>query len=280
MSRRDRAIVQRLKVWPLLEAGLYPIPVDPRTRRPLVPWGELDQLGYRPGLGEARTGTLAGGPPDQWVPLVFEWWQRWPAAGAAVLTGRSRLLVVDVDPRHGGHHTLARLVAHRPLPATRVVRTRGGGVHLYYRTDRLVRSGAGVLGPGLDVKSAKGLVVCPPTPGYSLLERRPIVAAPEWLRARCRPAGHRARPAPGTVPPDSPDAAAALQRALDAIAAAPPGERHATTYRAALSVFAVTDGDQVQATLAEAARRASEPSEWRDRERAVADARAFVRGRR
>jgi hypothetical protein len=268
VSRRDQAIAQRLKVWKLLDLGLYPIPVHPASRRPLVAWGEIDRLGYRPGLGE-RLGYNA---------LVFEWWDRWPAAGAGVLTGLSRLLVVDVDPRHGGHHALARLVQRTPLPVTRIVRTRGGGIHVYYRTDRLVRSGAGALGRGLDVKSSRGLVVCPPTPGYTLLERRSIAPAPGWLVARCRPTGRRPGLPPGINPPDSSVAIAAVDRALAAIREAPRGERHAATYREACRVFAVTDGDQVEAALVAAARAASEPSEWRDREQAVRDARAFIRG--
>ena len=270
MNRCDRAIAQRLKVWPLLDLSLYPIPLDPRTRRPLVPWGEIDRLGYRPGVGEAL-GYNA---------LIFEWWDRWPTAGAAILTGLSRLLVVDVDPRNGGHHALARLVAERPLPATRAVRSRGGGVHLYYRTSRLVGGRGNPLGAGIDVKSARGLVVCPPTPGYQLAERRPIAPAPDWLLARCRAVGRRARPALGAIPPDSPAAAAALQRALAAITDAPHGERHTTTYREACLVFRVTDADQIEAALVAAAHRASEPSEWRDRTQAVRDARAFIRGRR
>ena len=70
MTRRDLAITQRLKVWKLLELGLYPIPVNPASRKPLVAWGELDQLGYRP--VSARTsattrlsssGGTAGQPP-------------------------------------------------------------------------------------------------------------------------------------------------------------------------------------------------------------------------
>ena len=36
MRRQERAVAQRLKVWPLLDLGLYPIPVDPQTRKPLV----------------------------------------------------------------------------------------------------------------------------------------------------------------------------------------------------------------------------------------------------
>jgi hypothetical protein len=161
------------------------------------------------------------------------------------------------------------------------VRTRNGGIHAYYRTDRLVRSGTGLLGAGLDVKSARGLLVCPPTPGYQLLERRPIAPAPAWLVGRCRPTGRRARPAPqGPAAPDSPAAIAAVHRAVAAITDAPHGERHATTYREACRVFRVTDADQVEQALAAAACRASEPTEWRDRTQAVRDARAFIRGRR
>jgi hypothetical protein len=71
MNRRDRAIAQRLQVWPLLDLDLYPIPVDPQTRRPLVAWGEIDRLGHRPGVGEALGYNT----------LVFEWWDRWPLTG-------------------------------------------------------------------------------------------------------------------------------------------------------------------------------------------------------
>jgi Bifunctional DNA primase/polymerase, N-terminal len=268
VTRHDRATAQRLKVWKLLELGLYPIPVNPASRKPLVAWGELDRLGYRPGIGQ-DLGYHA---------LIFEWWDRWPTAGAAIMTGRSRLLVVDVDPRAGGHHALARLVAGRPLPPTRVVRSRAGGRHLYYRTDQPVPSRAGALGPGLDVKSRRGLITCPPTPGYWLLQPRPIARAPGWLLARLGPTSRpRTGPGPGTHPPDSPATRAALDRALAAIRGAPRGQRHDTVVREAARVFAVCDHDQVEAALLEAARQASEPSEWRDREQAIRDERAFIR---
>jgi Bifunctional DNA primase/polymerase, N-terminal len=276
-----RAAATRGKVWPLLELGLYPIPVNPRTRRPLVAWGELDRLGYRPGVGEALVGTLGDGPPDRWVPLVFEWWDRWPAAGAAVLTGLSRLLVVDVDPRHGGHHTLRRLVAATPLPATRTVRTRHGGIHLYYRVDRLVRGRAGALGPGLDVKSRRGLVVSPPTPGYTLEERRPVTPAPGWLLQRCGATGSGRVHGPPRTTLEDPAARATLDEAVAAILQAPPGRRHDVVVHQAARVFSVTDDDQAEAELVQAAaRRARSGRDRWDGERAVRDARAWARQRR
>jgi hypothetical protein len=227
VNRRDRAIAQRLKVWPLLDAGLCPIPVHPEARKPYkgLAWGELDRLGRRPGVGERLVGDLGDGRANPWVPLVFEWWDRWPTAGAAILTGLSRLLVVDVDPRNGGHHSLARLVADRPLPATRVVRTRSGGLHLYYRTTTLVKSDGAVLGAGVDVKSHRGLAVSPPTPGYVLLERRRIAQAPGWLVARCgRPArgGHRRGE---RRPFEDPGVQRVVEHAVQKILDAPSGER-------------------------------------------------------
>jgi hypothetical protein len=54
------------------------------------------------------------------------WWRRWPKANPAVVTGRvSGVLVVDVDPRHGGDHALAELERRQgTLPRTAVVTTR------------------------------------------------------------------------------------------------------------------------------------------------------------
>jgi hypothetical protein len=67
-------------------------------------------------------------------------------------------------------------------------------------------------------------------------------------------------------------------QALAAIVGAAPGTGHDTVYREACRVFAVTDDDQVEEALIAAAIRACSPSDRRDRERAVRDARAFVRG--
>jgi Bifunctional DNA primase/polymerase, N-terminal len=279
MSRSDRATAQRLRIWPLLQAGLYPVPVHPQSRRLLVPWGEIDRLGYRPGAQALPDDPELGaklhlGEGLPYESLVFEWWDRWPAAGAAILTGLSRLLVVDVDPRSGGHASLARLVRTRPLPATRVVGTRGGGVHLYYRTATLVKSKAGSLGPGLDVKSYRGVVFCPPTPGYRILERRAIAPAPGWLVRRCgRPYHGGGRHAEKLAFSD-PKVAAAVAHAVARILDAPPGEQHNVVYGQARHAFKHCLDDRVTAALADAAATIA-PEPWRrpNWERAIADAR-------
>jgi hypothetical protein len=275
----------RLQVWKLLEAGLYPIPVNPRTRKPLVPWGELDHLGYRPGRDAWPADPDLGaklrlGEGLPYASLVFEWWDRWPGAGAAVMTGLSRLLVVDVDPRAGGHHALARLVGERALPATRIVRTRSGGLHLYYRAATLVQSATGALGCGIDVKSHRGLVFSPPTPGYSLLERRPIAPAPDWLIRRCpRPARGGGRQV-AKRPFEDPRVQRVVAHAVRQILDAPPGSQHDTAYGQARYAFKHCLDDRVTEALYAAAERIA-PEPWRrpNWERAIADAKRKEGGR-
>jgi Bifunctional DNA primase/polymerase, N-terminal len=211
---------------------------------------------------------------------VFEWWDEHPSAGAAIITGLSRLLVVDVDPRAGGHHTLAGLVAKRPLPATRTVRSRSGGLHLYYRTPTLVKSAAGALGPGIDVKSYRGLAFSPPTPGYSLLERRPIAEAPGWLLARCGRPARRVVPGRAKLGFDDPLVQQVLAHAVQKILDAPHGSQHDTIYGQARYCFKHCLDDRVTEVLyAAAARIAPELSRRPNWERAIADARRKEGGR-
>lgn len=72
-----------------------------------------------------------------------------------IATGQG-LAVLDVDPQHGG-------VVPSWAPPTLCARTPSGGVHLYYRVEREVRSSQGALGPGIDVRGEGGMVVAPPS---------------------------------------------------------------------------------------------------------------------
>ena len=98
---------------------------------------------------------------------IQRWWSRWPEANIAVRTGReSGLVVIDVDPPHGGMLSMRRLVAaDGPLPKGPVVRTGSGGAHLYFRhPGEPVRNSAGTrLGPGVDIRGDGGYVVVPPS---------------------------------------------------------------------------------------------------------------------
>jgi hypothetical protein len=145
---------------------------------------------------------------------VRRWWGTWPTADIGIATGGG-LVVVDVDPRHGGDSSLADLERHHgPLPDTPRVLTGGGGVHVYLAVEQLIGNRAG-LAPGLDLRGDGGFVVAPPSKHAS--GRRyvwelgaspddvPLAPAPRWLLERIREG-------PSTGVPRPPDEWAALVR--------------------------------------------------------------------
>lgn len=88
------------------------------------------------------------------------WWQQWPDANIGIRTGEvSGLVVIDIDPRHGG-----TIEALGDIPPTARVRTGSGGWHLYfsYPAGRDVRNDAsGKIAKGVDVRGNGGYVVAP-----------------------------------------------------------------------------------------------------------------------
>lgn len=106
------------------------------------------------------------------VEQVRDWWRYWPWAGIGIVTGgRSHLVVVDIDPRHGGTDTLEALVERRELSAaTLTARTGSGGLHLCYRLPpgRQAGNTSGRLPgtgdtPGIDVRGDGGYIVAAPS---------------------------------------------------------------------------------------------------------------------
>lgn len=99
---------------------------------------------------------------------IREWWRRWPEADIAIPTGAATgLLVIDIDPRHGGDDSLEDLrLNYGPLPDSVEAVTQSGGQHLYYQWDGRARNAVGIL-PGIDVRGEGGYVVVPPSLGPS-----------------------------------------------------------------------------------------------------------------
>lgn len=105
------------------------------------------------------------------------WWANWPEALIGLPTGyRTKLVIVDVDPRNGGDETLPLLPE---LPETRIHNTRSGGRHYVYRYEG--RLPCGTLGPGVDLKADRGFVVAPPSPGYSKANHLQPAKLPRWV---------------------------------------------------------------------------------------------------
>ncbi|MFC2970229.1 bifunctional DNA primase/polymerase [Acidimangrovimonas pyrenivorans] len=129
-----------------LARGWAPVPMAPRSKRPLVPWRAYQDRA--PGEAELRG-----------------WFARWPAAGVALVTGAvSGLVVLDLDPGHGGAESLAAIEArHGPLPETIEALTGGGGRHFYFaHPGGEIRNRAG-LAPGLDLRGDGGIIIAPPS---------------------------------------------------------------------------------------------------------------------
>jgi hypothetical protein len=177
--------------------------------------------------------------PDQ----LATWWQRWPAANVGVITGPvSGLVVLDVDPPHGGGAALAKLEAtHGDLPRSAVVETPSGGWHVYLQWPGFkVANSAGRLGPGLDVRGQGGLVLAPPSRrslgAYRWAAGGPatVPAIPAAWRELLRP--RQSKPAPAAGPAlllDEGRDAARLAGLLRALQCAPEGQHNNVVYWAA-----------------------------------------------
>jgi Bifunctional DNA primase/polymerase, N-terminal/Primase C terminal 1 (PriCT-1) len=98
--------------------------------------------------------------------MIAVWWKRWPSANVGLVTGAlSGVVVLDVDPRHGGHYSLEQLERkHGDLPATVEAETGSGGRHIFFKhPGTRIPNSAGLLGPGLDVRGDGGYIVAPPS---------------------------------------------------------------------------------------------------------------------
>ena len=94
--------------------------------------------------------------------------QRWFDSGEKFNIGicagkESNLVIVDVDPQHGGVEAFAELTKGK-VPQTPTVETGSGGSHYYFAhpvSD--IRNSAGTVGAGIDVRGHNGYVVAPPS---------------------------------------------------------------------------------------------------------------------
>ncbi|GAA3293122.1 bifunctional DNA primase/polymerase [Dactylosporangium vinaceum] len=174
-----------------------------------------------------------------------------PTGLLAIRTGAvAGLVVVDIDPGHGGALDPAL------MPQTACVVTGSGGWHLYYRHPGTpVLNSQGRLGEGIDVRGDGGYVVAPPSihprtrRPYRWAGGRPVVEMPPALITACRPA-----PAATTTTPrvtsstpaggiSSPDAL--LRSLLDTVRHAPKGRRRSTLYGCARGVARMVAADAI-----------------------------------
>src|SRR3990172_8545079 len=98
--------------------------------------------------------------------MIRAWWKENPEYNVGIVTGgRSGIIVLDVDPEHGGEESLLALVADLgQLSTTPESLTGGGGRHLLFAHPGVeITNSAGRLGPGLDIRGDGGYIVAPPS---------------------------------------------------------------------------------------------------------------------
>jgi len=157
-----------------LARGWSLLPLRSQDKRPLVAWEPLQSS--HPSAEQ-----------------VADWFGRWPDANIGIVTGEiSNLIVLDIDPKHGGDASLDRLERQfGQLPATIEVTTGGGGHHFYFaHPGGLIRSRSG-LAQGVDLRGDGGYIVAPPSihpSGHPYLwavghspEDVALAALPRWI---------------------------------------------------------------------------------------------------
>lgn len=129
-----------------LARGWSVLPLRPREKRPLIPWERLQKE-------RASDGAVA------------EWFRRWPDANIGIVTGEiSNLVILDVDPKHGGDAALEALERrYRPFSATIEAVTGGGGRHFYFAHPGVLTRNRAGLAQGIDLRRDGGYVVAPPS---------------------------------------------------------------------------------------------------------------------
>jgi hypothetical protein len=184
-------------------------------------------------------------------------WRRYPGPLIGVPTGEpSGVAVLDLDTTK--HVEAADWLAnHRAsLPVTRVHQTRSGGYHLLFRHQPGLRSNAGQIAAGIDVRAEGGYVIWWPAEGLPVWRADKLAAWPLWLATK-PPEPVYASAAP-TLPVSDRYASAALRRAVDRVAGACDGQRNSTLNAEAyaLSRF-IASGTLDVHTIAESLARAA-----------------------
>jgi hypothetical protein len=100
---------------------------------------------------------------------VKQWWVRWPNAAIGVDTGRSGLVVIDLDQHGDKNGFISWRKLGFTLDGAMISRTPNGGRHLIYKdtTGGEVKNSASKLGPGIDVRSNGGYILVPPSEIHS-----------------------------------------------------------------------------------------------------------------
>ena len=129
---------------------------------------------------------------------IRAWWATWPDANIGIATGASGLVIIDIDPRHGGDESWKDLKPDAVSLDTAISITGGGGNHVAYKEGDtpiptfVASTSHAPLGPGIDVRAVGGYFVAPPSSHESGNDYeweqnpwdKPPTYLPSWLEER------------------------------------------------------------------------------------------------
>jgi hypothetical protein len=200
---------------------------------------------------------------------IGRWWNRYPLANLALACGRSKLILVDYDPRHGGDEAEFWQKIGGQIE-TVWTKTPSGGGHLWFAApDGEFTVSVGKFLPGIDIRAGNGYAMLPPSNhmlgsyefeiGYSPKEID-VAACPPLLAefARVRKFGEQSTESEHSSENNS-DGPTGFNL-LKALAGVPEGQRDDQIFRAACSFRnANTKRDLVIQLVSDAALKCDPP---------------------
>lgn len=147
----------------------------------------------------------------------------------AVDCARNKLVVIDIDARKGlttFRNLLVENAGTSRLKTTVVKTPRGWHIYFHAIDDYPIKNSVGKLGQHIDVRTAGGYVIAPPTPGYEYLLKAPPHDLPMWLANLLSPSdvGRRRTDSSGG------NAKHSVIGLMQTLANAPEGQRNSTLY--------------------------------------------------
>lgn len=127
------------------DMGLYVFPCKPETKKPATEHGFKDSTTDK----------------DQ----ITKWWTENPKYNIGIWASEeSGIFVLDIDKKHGGLTTIAKLEKEQgPLPDSWTVQTGGGGTQIYFKHPGKWVGNKTRIAQGIDIRSDNGYVIAPPS---------------------------------------------------------------------------------------------------------------------
>ena len=198
---------------------------------------------------------------------IHRWWAGESCYNIGVATGKSGLVVIDLDGgrgdrpperfagAHDGHDVLAMLAdaAGVEMPSRTYTVTTPSGCHLYFRTPPGIgfRNSAGLLGWRVDSRASGGYVVAAGSVreqgAYTVARHGAVAELPVWLARRLTPPSAPELQPPMGLPRRRSNAyvRAIVEREAHAVATAQTGTRHHSLLKAARTLGRLVGGDEL-----------------------------------